>query len=142
MATPEGLATGDDEPIFVAHNHHDPRCGRPPRLRNTDNPWLCYGYFEHRYGEQFVFTFDRATKAGMVSGVDLGWDHPKAFTLPLLDEALRSTRKLGEQVIREGGDEAVGPSRDRRRANAGPPRRPDGRTSSSGCEPAWKLVRS
>jgi hypothetical protein len=24
MATPEGLSTGDDELIFVAHNHHDP----------------------------------------------------------------------------------------------------------------------
>jgi hypothetical protein len=105
MATPEGLATGDDEPIFVAHNHHDPRCGRPPRLRNTDNPGLYYGYFENRYGEQFVLTFDRATKTGMVSGGDLGWDDPKTFTLALLDEALRGTQRIAAQVVGEGGYE-------------------------------------
>ena len=43
MATPEGLSSGDDELIFVVHNHHDPRFGRPPRLRNTDNAGLYYG---------------------------------------------------------------------------------------------------
>jgi hypothetical protein len=104
MATLEGLATGD-EPIFVAHNHHDPRCGRPPRLRNTDNPGFYYGYFENRYGEQLVLTFDRATKTGMVSGGDLGWDDPKTFTLALLDEALRGTQRIAAQVVGEGGDE-------------------------------------
>ena len=38
----------------------------------------------------------------MVSGGDLGWDEPKAFTLELLDEALRSTQHLAAQV--EGSD--------------------------------------
>src|SRR5271168_3768818 len=106
MATPDGLATGDDELIFVAHNHHDPRCGRPPRLRNTDNPKLYHGYFENVYGEQFVFTFDPATKTGVVSGGDLGWDNPKAFNLTLLDEVLRTTRKMAAQVVEVEGDEA------------------------------------
>jgi hypothetical protein len=105
MATPERRSTRDDEPIFVAHNHHDPRCGRPPRLRSIDNPGLYHGYFENRHGEQFVFTFDRATRTGMVSGGDLGWDDPKGFTLALLEEALRATRELAAQVVGEGGDE-------------------------------------
>jgi hypothetical protein len=70
----------------------------PPRLRNTENPGLYYGYFENRYGEQFVFTFDRATLTGTVSGSDLGWGDPKAFTPGLLDKALRSTQDLAAQV--------------------------------------------
>ncbi len=69
-----------------------------PRLRNTDNPGLYHGYFENRYGEQFVLTFDRATGTGVISGGDLGWSEPKIFSLGLLDEALRSTRDLAAQV--------------------------------------------
>lgn len=99
MAYPEEQDPGDAGLVFTAHNNHDPRYGRPPRVRNTDNPGLYHGYFENRYGEQFVFTFDRATGTGMVSGGDLGWGDPKAFTLGLLDEALRSTRDLAAQVV-------------------------------------------
>ena len=81
----KGQDRGDAGLVFAAQNTHDERCGPPPHLRNTANPGLYYGYFENRYGEQFVFTFDRATGTGMVSGGDLGWDDPKAFTLGLLD---------------------------------------------------------
>jgi hypothetical protein len=98
MAKLKDQDPGDGGLVFTAHNTHHERCGAPPRLRNTDNPELYYGYFENRYGEQFVFTFDRATGAGMVSGGDLGWSEPKTFTLGLLDEALRSTRDLAAQV--------------------------------------------
>jgi hypothetical protein len=102
MGVPEGQDPGDAGLVFAAHNNHDERCGRPPRLRNTDNPGLYYGYFENRYGEQFVFTFDRTTGAGTVSGGDLGWGDPKAFAFGLLDEALRSTRDLAALV--QGSD--------------------------------------
>src|SRR3954468_4540134 len=102
MTDPEGQGPGEPGLVFAAHNHHDPRCGWPPRVRNTDNPGLYYGYFENRYGEQFVFTFDRATGTGTVSGGDLGWGDPKVFTRGLLDEALRSTQDLAAQV--KGGD--------------------------------------
>ena len=98
MEDPQGHHPGDAGLVFAAHNNHDERCGRPPRLRNTDNLALYYGYFENRHGEQFVFTFDRGTGTGTVSGGDLGWGDPKAFTLGLLDEALRSTRGLAAQV--------------------------------------------
>ncbi|HMB02726.1 MAG TPA: hypothetical protein VKP69_03180 [Isosphaeraceae bacterium] len=54
MADPEGQDPGDVGLVSVAHNSHDPRCGRPPRLRNADSPGLYHGYVEDRYGEQFV----------------------------------------------------------------------------------------
>ena len=98
MVKPKDQDPGEAGLVFTAHNTHHQRCGAPPRLRNTDNPGLYHGYFENRYGEQFVFTFDRATETGTVSGGDLGWGEPKAFTRGLLDEALRSTRDLAAQV--------------------------------------------
>jgi hypothetical protein len=109
MANPEGQDPGEVGLVFAAHNIHDPSCGRPPRLRNIDNPGLYYGYFENRYGEQFLFTFDRATKTGTVSGGDLGWNDPKAFTLGLLDDALRSTQNIAARIVWEGRDEASKP---------------------------------
>jgi hypothetical protein len=107
MAEPEGKDPGDTGLVFAAQNNHDPRCGRPPRVRNTDNPERYHGYFENRYGEQFIFTFDRATQLGTVSGGDLGWDDPKEFTLGLLDEVLRGNRKIAAQVVEEGRDETT-----------------------------------
>jgi hypothetical protein len=109
MAIPKASEPGDVGLVFVAHNHHDERCGPPPRLRNIDNPGLYYGYFENRYDEQFVFSFDRVTKTGTVSGGDLRWDDPKAFTLGLLDEALRSTQNIAAQIVREGREQASKP---------------------------------
>ena len=98
MVDPEGHHPGDAGLVFAAHNHHDERCGRPPHLRNTDNLGLYCGYFESRNGEQLVFTFDRGTGTGMVSGGDPGWGDPQTYTLGLLDEALRSTRDLAARV--------------------------------------------
>jgi hypothetical protein len=98
MAKPKDRKPSDAALVFAARNVHDARCGAPPRLRNTDNPALYHGYFENRHGEQFVFTFDRATGTGTVSGGDLRWDNPQAFTLGLVAEALRSTEALAAQV--------------------------------------------
>jgi hypothetical protein len=106
MADPQGQDPGDAGLVFAAHNQHDPSCGRPPGLRNTANPGLYYGYFENYFGEQFVFTFDRATGTGTVAGGDLCWDEPKSFTLGLLDEALRSTQRLAAQIVGLGRTEA------------------------------------
>jgi hypothetical protein len=102
MAKPKDQNSGDAGLVFAAYNAHHERCGAPPRLRNTDNPGLYYGYFENGFGEQFVFTFDRATVTGTVSGGDLGWGDPKTFTRGLLDEALRSTRNLAAHVVGSG----------------------------------------
>jgi hypothetical protein len=88
MADPEGQDPGDAGLVFAAHNHHDPRCGPPLRLRNADNLGLYYGYFENRYGEQFTFTFDRGTGTGTVSGGDLGRDARKSFPAGRLEGAV------------------------------------------------------
>ena len=98
MEKPKDQDPGDAGLVFAAYNTHHERYGTPPRLRNADNPGLYHGYFENRYGEQFVFTFDRATGTGTVSGGDLDWGDPKAFTRGLLDEALRNTLDLAVQV--------------------------------------------
>jgi hypothetical protein len=108
MVDREGPDPGEPGLVFAAQNNHDPRCGSPPGLRNTADPGLYYGYFENRYGEQFVFTFDRATGAGTVWGGDLGWDEPKPFTLGLLDEALRETQRLAARITEPGLAEASG----------------------------------
>ena len=105
MVDPEGPDPGDAGLVFAAHNNHDPRCGRPPRLRNTDDPGFYHGYFENRYGEQFVFTFDRATGTVTVSGGDLGWDDPKSFTLDSLDEVHRNIERIAAQVVGLGRTE-------------------------------------
>jgi hypothetical protein len=108
MADPEGQDPGDAGLVFAAHNNHDRRCGQPPHLRNIDNLGLYYGYFENRYGEQFVFTFDRATGTGTVSGGDLGWNDPKSFTFGVLDEVLGDTRRIASQVVGQGRTETSG----------------------------------
>jgi hypothetical protein len=91
--------------VFAAHNNHTPQCGLPLRVQNTDNPGLYYGYFENCHGEQFVFVFDRATKTGTISGGDLDWGKPKTFTLGIVEEALRSSQRLAEQIGRQGNAE-------------------------------------
>jgi hypothetical protein len=108
MADPERQDPGDAGLVFAAHNNHDLRCGQPPRVHNTDNPGRYYGYFENRYGEQFVFTFDRATLTGTVSGGDLGWGDSKSFTMGLLEAVLRDTRRVAAQVVGLGRDEVSG----------------------------------
>ena len=108
MAKPKGQDPGDAGLVFAAENNHHERCGPPPRLRNIANPGLYHGYFENRYGEQFVFTFDRATRTGTVSGGDLGWGNPKSFTLGSLEEALCVTQGLAAQIVGEGRPETFG----------------------------------
>jgi|GEM_PF-6004369 len=105
MAELEGQNPGGAGLVFAAHNNHTPQCGLPPRVRNIDNLELYYGYFENRFGEQFVFVFDRATKTGTISGGDLDWGKPKTFTLGLLEEALRSTQRLAKRILRQGSAE-------------------------------------
>lgn len=106
MSTRRERGPDDLELVFAAHNNHAQQCGLPPRLRNTDNRKLYYGYFENGHSEQFVFTFDRATGTGTVSASDLGWNEPKSFTVGLLDEILGETRKIASEIV-EGGDAAA-----------------------------------
>ena len=116
MTKSSGQDRGDVGLVFAAYNAHTEHCGAP-RLRNTANPDLYHGYFENRYGEQFVFTFDRATKTGTVSGGDLGWGIP-SFTLAAIGCSPSQHPRDG-RTAREGGTRRdAGPARDRRRGLA------------------------
>jgi hypothetical protein len=44
MAKPRDHDPGDAWLVFSARNPHHERRGAPPRLHNTDNPGLYYGY--------------------------------------------------------------------------------------------------
>ncbi|MEQ8785096.1 MAG: hypothetical protein RIC55_02315 [Pirellulaceae bacterium] len=59
-------------PMLTIHNHHAPSCGDPPIA--NDSPDSYVGYFENRFGEQWVFTFDRSTKTASLHGGDIGWN--------------------------------------------------------------------
>ncbi len=108
MATRKKEAPGDPDLVFAAHNNHTAHCGQPPSLRTRDNPGLYHGYFENFFGEQFVFTYDRAAGTGTVMGGDLDWGNPKTFTRELLAEALRATLGLAAQITEPGLLEASG----------------------------------
>lgn len=60
------------EPILTIYNRHTAACGTPPALSN-ESPALSFGYFENRYGEQWIFTFDRETRQASLRGGDVGW---------------------------------------------------------------------
>ena len=49
------------EPTLTIHNRQPVACGAPPAV-STEAADLYIGYFENRYGEQWIFTFDRATR--------------------------------------------------------------------------------
>ena len=49
-------------------------CGKPPAITNKGNEKHYHGYFENRFGEQWVFTYDSARKVGELRGGDIGWD--------------------------------------------------------------------
>jgi len=69
MAAPEkngGL------PILTIYNQHTAACGTPPAFSN-ESADVSIGYFANRYGEQWIFTFDRATGAPSLRGGDVDW---------------------------------------------------------------------
>ena len=65
------------EPMLTIHNRHSAACGIAPAV-STEAADLYIGYFENRSGEQWIFTFDRATREASLRGGEAGWDtaHP------------------------------------------------------------------
>jgi hypothetical protein len=59
-------------PILTIYNQHTAACGIPPAFSNEAAD-LYVGYFENRYGEQWIFTFNRATREAMLRGGDVDW---------------------------------------------------------------------
>ena len=56
------------EPMLKIKNHHVASCGDPPMVA-SDAEHVYLGYFENRHGEQWIFTFDRKTRAATLRGV-------------------------------------------------------------------------
>ncbi len=61
------------EPLLSIRNHHSPACGDPP-IVNEDDLDTYIGYYENRYGEQWVFISNRATGESVLRGGDSGWN--------------------------------------------------------------------
>ena len=59
--------------MLTIHNCHSAACGIPPTVSTEAAADLHIGYFENRYGEQWIFTFDRATRETSRGGRDTGW---------------------------------------------------------------------
>src|SRR5438128_575633 len=50
-------------PFFQIWNTHTASCGEAPTITNqSDNKY--YGYFQNRFGEQWVFVYDHEKKTG------------------------------------------------------------------------------
>jgi len=61
------------DPLLQIRNHHSLACGDPPIVNGVD-PNVYLGYFENAFGEQWVFSFDKATRKAELRGGDIGWN--------------------------------------------------------------------
>ena len=61
------------EPLLRIRNHHSAACGDPPIVSDED-PDIYIGYFENRYGEQWLFTCHRKTRKVELRGGDIDWN--------------------------------------------------------------------
>ena len=61
-----------EQTILTIYNRHTEACGPPPAVSN-ESPDVYVGYFENRYGEQWIFTYDRRTRTAMLRGGDTHW---------------------------------------------------------------------
>jgi hypothetical protein len=60
-------------PLFAMWNKHTAACGVAPAITNRSGDQY-YGYFQNRFGEQWVFVYDPERKVGELRGGDIGWD--------------------------------------------------------------------
>ncbi len=59
--------------LFQVSNHHSANCGTPPHI-DGDTPGRRFSYFQNEYGEQAIFEFDLATRAGRIWMGDANWE--------------------------------------------------------------------
>lgn len=70
------LAEGDvtlSDPLLKICNHHVLASGDPPIIDHSKADQYI-GYFENMFGEQWIFTRDRATGVATLRGGDIGWN--------------------------------------------------------------------
>ena len=87
-------------PSLTIYNQHTAACGTPPAFSN-ESADLSIGHFANRYGEQWIFTFDRATGAASLRGGLKSFRHPiGASGLRMLFEAWLQLRgEAGPRLI-------------------------------------------
>jgi len=61
------------KPLLRIRNHDATARGELPVVAG-DDPAVYIGYFENSHGEQWIFTYNRATKAAELRGGDTGWN--------------------------------------------------------------------
>jgi hypothetical protein len=61
-----------EQTILTIYNRHTEACGPPPAVSN-ESPDVYVGYFENRYGEQWIFTYDRRSGTARLRGGDAHW---------------------------------------------------------------------
>ncbi len=82
------------DPMLKISNHHALSSGDPPIIDDS-KPQQYIGYFENMFGEQWIFTRDRATGVATLRGGDIGWNHVMDITDGLTgDLALNATEAL------------------------------------------------
>jgi hypothetical protein len=74
-------------PILTIYNRHTAACGAPPAVTNEAAD-LYIGYFANRYGEQWIFMFDRATHEATLRGGDVDWGRAHAVRDGRVDELI------------------------------------------------------
>ena len=64
--------------LLTIFNTHTEDCGEAPTFTNCPDGKFdgsrYYGYFQNRFGEQWVFVYDFEKKVGELHGGDIGWD--------------------------------------------------------------------
>lgn len=61
------------DPLLKISNHHAVASGDPPIIEDS-KPEQYIGYFENMFGEQWIFTRNRATGFATLRGGDIGWN--------------------------------------------------------------------
>ena len=77
------------QPMLTIYNHHTAACGIPPAVTN-ESAELHIGYVETRHGEQWLFTFHRATREAILRGGDADWGRAHAVHDGRVDGLIRA----------------------------------------------------
>ena len=90
------------KPIFTAYNNHGADSQPPPFFTNRDRALQYCGYFENRYGEQFVFVFDREKQQGTLWGGDCGWKTEMTVVEQTVDDLRPCASRGRRECCRSG----------------------------------------
>lgn len=69
LSSQESMQT---KPLLTLRSHHGPACGAQPVWQEQCPPGYV-GYFENKHGEQFVFSYERATREGWLWSGEAQW---------------------------------------------------------------------